>query len=100
MRHDDAVAGEQNADLGNGEVLLDPGFDPGVFIEQDMPRVTVIVGPVRSHSFDQLTNQLVGQLRFITRPVESEVLGALEVAPHRLSIDAHSLGDCSFSRAP
>jgi hypothetical protein len=39
-------------------------------------------------------------LRFITRPVESEVLGALEVAPHRLSIDAHSLGDCSFSRAP
>jgi hypothetical protein len=31
LGHDDPVASEQDADLGNGEVLLDPGLDPGFF---------------------------------------------------------------------
>ena len=96
--HLDAVALEQRADLGNGEVQVDPGLDPGPFSQQYPPRVAVAVGPVRAHAFDELSDQLVGQLVVTARAIEAERLGGLEVAPHRLAVDAHTLGDRPFPR--
>ena len=58
------------------------------------------VGPVRAHPLDQLADQLVGELLLPTAALETELQGGSDVAPGRLAIDPHPLGDGAFALTP
>ena len=98
-RDDDTVALEQDPDLGHGEVLLHPRRDLLLLVEQRPPRRPVTVGPVRAHPLDQLADQLVGELLLPAGALDPEFHGGGDVAPGRLAIDPHPLGDRTFALA-
>jgi hypothetical protein len=54
------TAGQQDADLDDGEVLLDPRLDVLFLGEQAPPCLAVTIDAVRAHPFEHLADQLVG----------------------------------------
>ncbi len=72
-RDDDAVAGEQDPDLDNGEVLFHPGLDGLFFCEKAPPGLAVAVRTVRAHLIGHLADQLVGELALASGAVDPEL---------------------------
>ena len=87
-RDDHTTAGEQDPDLGDGEVFLHPRLDLLLFGEQHPPCLAVAVGAVRADPLDHLADQLVGELLLAAGAVDPELDGGGDVAPGRLAIDA------------
>ena len=92
-----SLAGEQDADLGDGEVVLQPGLDPRLFAQQHPPGLAVAIGTVRADPLDHLADQLVAQLLLAAGALNSKLDGSGDVAPDRLSIDADPVGDRAFA---
>src|SRR5271155_1969128 len=96
-RHGDALSGEQDADFGDREVLLEPRLDLLFFAEQHPPGLTVAVKAVRADPLEHRSDQLVAQLLLAPGAIHPELAGGRDVAPDRLSIDADALGDGAFT---
>jgi hypothetical protein len=103
-RDDYPTAGEQDANLGDRQVLLQPLLDPLFFTEQGPPGLAVAVGAVRADPFEHLANQLVAQLLLAAGALHPEFDGRRDIAPDRFAIDADALGDgaltLTFEPAP
>jgi len=93
VRHIDAAALKQYPDLDDGEAVVHPLDDPVLLGEQNPPRVSVVVGPVRANPFHHLVDQLVGELLLATAAVKAELDRSGDVAPCCLAVDADPVGD-------
>ena len=56
------TAGEQDADLGDGQVVFQPVLDALLFVQQRAPGLAVAVGSVRTDPLEHLADQLVAEL--------------------------------------
>ena len=88
-RDNNASAGEQDADLDDGQILAQPLLDALFFGEQAPPGHAMAVGAMRADPLEHLADELFAQLLLTAGAVHSELDGGGDVAPRRLSIDAH-----------
>ena len=98
LRNRHPPPGEQIADLGDGEIGLHPGRDPLLLGEKPLPRRPMPVRPVRSDRLAHRADQLLGELALTAVAHEAERRGRLQVAAHRLAIDAGRVGDRAETR--
>ena len=73
VRDHHAPAGEQDPDLGDGEVLLHPVLDLRSLRRAASARPPVTVGAVRADPLDHLADQLVAELLLAAGAIDPEL---------------------------
>jgi hypothetical protein len=99
VRNHHPTPGQQDPDLHDREVLLDPRPDPLLLAEQRPPSLAVTVAAMRAHSLHHLTDQLIGELLHATTTLDAEPDRRGDVTPRRLAINTDSRGDRPFTIA-
>ena len=85
--------GEEDPDLGDGQILAQPLLDVFFFGQQPVPGLTMAIRAVRANPLDHLADQLLIQLLLAAGAVNSELDSSSDIAPDRLSIHADAVGD-------
>jgi len=91
-RNPHATSDEQVADLGDGEIVIDPLLDLLFVRGEQLPRRAVFTSPRGANYLAHASDELIGELLITTTSREAELLGSVDVALGGLAIDAGSLG--------
>ena len=99
VRDDAPLAGEQGLDLGEPQIVLEPGDELRPALLERGPRPAVAAGPCRADALADRPDERVIERFDPGRRVEARVPRRLEIAAHGLAIDPREPRDLAQATA-